>query len=91
MTKKKCVLPITWVISLCQHYGDSRGQTATMGVMNGSEDIPLNAIRSCRMELSPSEALDISTSLHLTIAYLLRIEWKDLKSKSYNWLVKIRG
>ena len=60
------------VVSLRLHCRDSRGQHATMGVTDGGEEIPLNMVRPCSMEVPLSETLDMSESSHLTISYLLR-------------------
>ena len=38
----------------------------------------------CKMDVPSSGGLDMNESLHLIIDYLLRGEWKDLESKSYN-------
>ena len=51
------------------------------GVTGGGKETPLNAVRPCRMGVPPSEALDMSGSLHLTIGYLLRIGCSDLESQ----------
>ena len=50
------------------------------GITGGGEDTRLSVVRPCGMGVPPSEALDMSGSLHLTIGYLLRIECGDLKS-----------
>ena len=42
-------------------------------VISDGEEIPLSAVRLCGMGVPPSEALDMSGSLHLSIGYLLRI------------------
>ena len=62
-----------------------------MKVTSGSEETLLSVSRWCWMEVPPNEALDMSESLHLTIHYLLRDKQKDLESKSYGWLIKLRG
>ena len=51
------------------------------GVTSGGEETPLSAVRPCGMEVPPSEALDMSGRLHLTIGYLLRIGCRDLESQ----------
>ena len=51
------------------------------GITSGGEEIPLSVIRLCGMGIPPSEALDMSESLHLTIGYLLRIGCEDLESQ----------
>ena len=43
-----------------------------MWITSGGEDTLLYAVRLCRMEIPPSEALDMSESVHLIISYLLR-------------------
>ena len=53
--------------------------------MGGGEETPLSAVRLSGMEILPSEALDMSGSLHLTIVYLLRIGCGDLESQ-VGWL-----
>ena len=55
------------------------------GVTDGGEETPLSAVRPCGMGVPPSEALDMSRSLHLTIGYLLRIGYGDLESQ-VGWL-----
>ena len=55
------------------------------GVMDGGEEIPLNAIRPCGMGVPPSEALDMSGSPHLIIGCLLRIGCGNLESQ-VGWL-----
>ena len=42
--------------------------------MGGGEETPLSAVRLYGMRVPPSEAIDISRSPHLIIAYLLRGE-----------------
>ena len=51
----------------------------------GGEETPLSAVRPCGMGVPPSEALDMSGSLYLTIVYLLRIGCGDLESQT-SWL-----
>ena len=51
------------------------------GITGSGEETPLSAVRPCGMEVPPSEALDMSGSPHLTIGYLLRIEYGDLESQ----------
>ena len=53
-------------------------------VTNGSEEIPLSAVRPCRLGVPPSGVLNMSESLHLTIGYLLKNKRKDLESKFYS-------
>ena len=55
------------------------------GITGGGEETPLSAVRLCGMGIPPSEALDMSGSLHLTIGYLLRIGYGDLESQ-VGWL-----
>ena len=69
------------MVSLLQHHGTWEGQ----GIISGGEDASLSAVRRCAMGVPPSEALDMSGSLHLTIGYLLRIEYGDLESQ-IDWL-----
>ena len=54
-------------------------------VTGGNEETPLSAVRPCGIGISPSEALDMSRSPHLTIGYLLRIGCGDLESQ-VGWL-----
>ena len=54
-------------------------------ITDGGEKRPLSAVRPCGMGVPPSEALDMSGSLHLTIGYLLRIGCWDLESQ-FGWL-----
>ena len=68
----------------CLHSGTMvtrEGQRVT----GGGEEIPLSAIRRCGMRVPPSEALDMSGSVHLTISYLLRMGCRDLESQ-VGWL-----
>ena len=51
----------------------------TTGFTGGGDETPLSGIRPYGMGVPSNEALDTSTSLHLTISYLLRIEYGDLK------------
>ena len=62
------------MVALCQHRGDLGGHGAIMGVMHGSGETPLSAVRPCGMGVTPRKALDIYGSPHLTILYLLRGE-----------------
>ena len=55
------------------------------GVTGGSEETLLSAIRPCGMGVPLSKALDMSESPHITIGYLLRIEYGDLESQ-VGWL-----
>ena len=54
-------------------------------VMSGGEKIPLSFISPCGMGVSPSEALDMTESPHLSIGYLLRIECGNLEFQ-VDWL-----
>ena len=45
-----------------------------MEVMYGCDGIPLSVVRLCRMNVTPSMALDMYESLHLIIPNLLRSE-----------------
>ena len=58
---------------------------ANTGVIGGGEETPVSVIRPCGMGVPPSEALDTSGSLHLTIGYLLRVECRDLEFQ-VGWL-----
>ena len=58
--------------------------------MHGDEGIQLNAVRSCRMDVTPIGALDMSGSSYQTIYYLLKDEFGDLKFESYSWIGNIR-
>ena len=51
-------------------------------ITSGGEKTPLSAIRPCGMEVPPSKALDMTRSLHLTIDYLLRIEYRNLEPQT---------
>ena len=55
------------------------------GVTGGGEETPLSVVRPCRMEIPPSEGLDMSGSPHLIIGYLLKIGCEDLESQ-VDWL-----
>ena len=55
------------------------------GVTDGGEETPLSAVRPYGMGVPPSEALDMSGSLHLTIGYLLKIGYGDLEFQ-VGWL-----
>ena len=65
-------------MSSYHHRGNLEGQGATMEVIGGGEEIPLSAVRLCRMKVSPNACLDMSGSLHLTIGYLLKNEYRGL-------------
>ena len=58
---------VTWVATRIMHDG---GRTR------------LSAIRLCMMDVTPCMALDVCESLHLSIAYLLRGEYRRLGFKS---------
>ena len=77
------------MIKKCDNHNDL-GERATMGVKGGGAKTPLSTIRPCGMGISHKGALEMSTSLNLTIGYLLRNKWKDLESKSHGKLVMIR-
>ena len=64
------------MVALSQHCGDF------VGVMHGGGRILLSAVRPCEMGVTPSKALDMYGSPHLTISYLLRGEQGDLEDKS---------
>ena len=42
------------MVSLRLHYGDSEGQRAIIGIMNGGEETLLSIIRLCGIEVLPS-------------------------------------
>ena len=50
-----------------------------MRVKHGGGEASLSAVRPCGMGVTPSMALDISGSPHLTIPHLLRGEVKGLR------------
>ena len=56
-----------------------KGQTATTGFNGGGEETPISAVMPGGMEIPPSETLDMNESLHLTIDYLLRVEYGNLE------------
>ena len=70
------------MVSLCQHYGDLVGDGITIKVMHGNGETPLSKIRMHEMGITLSIALDMCGSLHLTILYLLRVEYENLESLS---------
>ena len=73
-SKRKCVLLIkNGIFTLAL-----RRLKAYYRIIDGSNDTPLNIIKLYRMEVLPSEVLDISGSLHLIIGYLLRDEYYEL-------------
>ena len=64
----------------CLHSGTmvtSEGQEVT----GGGEETPLSAVKPCGMGVPPSEALDMSDSLHLTIGYLLKMDMETWSPK----------
>ena len=63
----------------CLHSGTMVIQEG-QGVTGSGEETPLSTVRLCEMGVPPSEALDMSGSLHLIIGYLLRIGCGDLQS-----------
>ena len=79
------------MVALGQHRCDLDGHGAIMEVMHGGNGTPLNAVKSCGMGVTPSKALDMYGSLHLTIPYLLRGEQGDLEDKSQVWIGDIGG
>ena len=75
------------MVALGQHHGDFDGHRAIMEVMHGGGGTPLCAVRACGMDvITPSKALDMYESLHLTIPYLLRGEQRDLDDKFQAWI-----
>ena len=79
------------MVALRQHRGDLGGHGAIMGVMHGSGETPLSAVRPCGMGVTPKKALDMYGSLYLTILYLLRGEQGDLEDKSRASIGDTRG
>ena len=75
----------------CRHYNDFRSQKATIGFLGDGKEILLSVIEPCEMRGPPSRAFDMSRSLLVIIGYLVRDEQKDLESKSYDWMIKIRS
>ena len=61
-----------------QHYDDPQSHCATIRVTNGGKETPLSAVRSCGMGVSLNKALDMNRSLHLSICFLLRDEYREL-------------
>ena len=70
------------MVALSQHYGDLDGHGAITGVMHSDVGTLLSAIRPCEMGVTPSKALDMYGSPHLTILYVLKDEQGDLEDKS---------
>ena len=70
------------MVSVFQHRGDFNSHRITMEIMHGGKGTSLSAIRSCEMDVIPSEALNMCKIPQLIIPYLLRDELEDLKSKS---------
>ena len=68
------------MVALRWHRGDLGDLGVTMRVKHGGGETSLSAVRPCRMGVTPSMALDISGSPHLTNPYLLRGEAKDLRN-----------
>ena len=68
------------MVSSLQHHGDP-GRPRD----HGGKETPLSAVRPSGMEVSPSEALDMTGSPHLTISYLLRIGCGNLECQA-GWL-----
>ena len=62
-----------------------------MGVMHGSGETPLSAVRPCGMGVIPRKVLDMYGGPHLTIPYLLRGEQRNLEDKSQAWIGDTRG
>ena len=69
------------MVALRGHCGDLGGLGVTMRVKHGSGESSLSAVRPCGMGVTPSMALDISGSPHLTIPHLLRGEVKELRDE----------
>ena len=79
------------MVAVGQHCGDLDGHGAFIGIMYGGDEIPLSAVRSCGMDVTPRKALDMYESPNLTTPYLLRGEQGDLEDKSRAWIGDIRG
>ena len=60
-----------------------------MEVMHGGGRTPLSTVRPCGMGVTPSKALDMYGSPHLTISYLLKDGQGDLKDKSQSCISDI--
>ena len=52
-----------------------------MEITGGGKETPLSAIRLSRMEVPPSEALDMSGSLHLFTSYLFKNKCEGFEVK----------
>ena len=78
-------------MALRQHRGDLGDHGAIIEVMHGGGETPLSAVRPCGMGVTPTKALDMYGSPHLTILYLLRGEQGDLEVKSQAWIGDTRG
>ena len=70
------------MVALDQHRSDLDGHGTIMGIMHGGGRTPLSTVRPCRMDVTPSKALDMYGNLYLTIPYLLRGEQGNLEDKS---------
>ena len=70
------------MVALGQHCGDLDGHGAIMGIMHGGSETPLSAVRPCGMDVTPTKALDMYGTPHLTISFLLSGEQGNLEDKS---------
>ena len=89
-SKIKRVLSIE-VVSVHRCYSDLSGYGITMEIKGGGRKTILHVVRLCRMDVPSSGSLNMNESLYLIIGYLLKHEWKDLESKSYDWIDDMRG
>ena len=62
-----------------------------MEVIHNGNKIPLSVLRPCRMDITPSMALNMYGSPHLIIPYPLRNEQGDFEDKFQSWIDVIRG
>ena len=56
------------VVSFHWHCDDLGGHGVTMEVIDGSRGTPQSVVRSCRMDVTSSLALDMCENLHLIIS-----------------------
>ena len=66
------------MVSSCWYHGDQSSLRATIQVIGGGEETPLNVVKLFKMGVSASGALDMSESSYLIIGYLLKGEQKEL-------------
>ena len=62
------------MVAFGQYHGDLDGHGAIMEIMYDGGETPLSAVRPCGMSATPTKALDMCGSPHLTIPYVLRGE-----------------